>query len=347
MRSLVVTPLETALWPLSVLHSAAARLRARAYRRAGILRPRRLDGVVISVGNLTVGGTGKTPMTLWIATRLAKEGKRVGILTRGYRGESPRETEATSDEARLLSSRLGGRVPIGVGADRFARGRELAMQGVEWFVLDDGFQRLQLARDVDIVLIDATNPFGGGHLLPAGRLREPKSALGRADIIVITRSERAPAVEAAVRRESNAPIFYAQAQLDAIRSISDGPSGAAVAPAALGPAFAFCAIGNPAAFLADLRDWGIRVAGQKTFRDHHRFTEGDAQAILRESAAAGAACLICTEKDVQNLRSGPFGKYPVFFCEISLQIAREHEFWRALMERAGARQAARESAASK
>ena len=110
-----------------------------------------------------------------------------------------------------MKARLGERVAFGVGADRIARGRKLAQRGVNWFVLDDGFQHLQLARDVDIVMIDATNPFGGGHLLPAGRLREPKTALARADIMVLTRSIHSPAVEAAVRRDTNAPIFYARA----------------------------------------------------------------------------------------------------------------------------------------
>ncbi|HTS10914.1 MAG TPA: tetraacyldisaccharide 4'-kinase, partial [Candidatus Limnocylindrales bacterium] len=204
---------ESLLWPLSVPYGAASRLRARAYRM-GMLKQQRLPGVVISVGNLTTGGTGKTPMVIWIAERLAAEGKRVGILTRGYRGKTASEpassagrvgrstSQSSSDEVQLMTARLGDRVAIGVGADRFARGQELAQQGVQWFVLDDGFQHVQLARAADIVMIDATNPFGGGRLLPAGRLREPKTALARADLIVITRSAHSPAVEAAIRRET-------------------------------------------------------------------------------------------------------------------------------------------------
>ena len=171
------------LWPFTIAYGMVVRTRSLAYRR-GLLRQRRIDGVVISVGNLTVGGTGKTPMVLWTAQRLLAEKKSVGILTRGYRGKpdpggakpvSGVSSETTSDEVRLLKARLGESVAFGVGANRFARGRELAKRGIQWFVLDDGFQHRQLARDVDIVLIDATNPFGGGHLLPAGRLREPRS----------------------------------------------------------------------------------------------------------------------------------------------------------------------------
>jgi tetraacyldisaccharide 4'-kinase len=353
-----VTLIESLLWPLSVPYGAVAHLRARAYRK-GILRQRRLEGVVISVGNLTVGGTGKTPMVLWIAERLLSEDKRVGILTRGYHGRaadriartdeygdaiaasrptiSAQSIRSTSDEVGLLASRLRHSVEIGVGADRYARGKELAKQGVEWFVLDDGFQHLRLARDVDIVLIDATNPFGGGRVLPSGRLREPRTALERADIVVITRSERAPAIEAAVRRDSDAPVFYARTQLDAIRSISDGQMGGDVPPADAGPLFAFCGIGNPSAFLADMREWGVQVAGHKFFRDHHRFTEQDDFAILSEAEAAGARGVICTEKDLYNLQGIYFGKLPVYFCSISLRIDREDEFWRAVMETANAR----------
>ena len=158
---------------------------------------------------------------------------------------------------RLLQARLGDRVAFGVGADRFAHGGELAKRGVEWFILDDGFQHLQLARDVDIVLIDATNPFGGGHLLPAGRLREPKSAISRADIVVITRSGHAPALEAAIRRESRAPIFYARARLESVRRIAEKIRSAEITEAHSRKLFAFCGIGNPAGFRADLREWGF------------------------------------------------------------------------------------------
>jgi tetraacyldisaccharide 4'-kinase len=346
------------LWPLTLPYGAAGYLRAGAYR-SGILRPKRLDGVVISVGNLTVGGTGKTPMVAAIAEHLLAEGKRVGILTRGYRSEQSSDRSSggpgsatsgrggTSDEVRLLEARFGERVAFGVGADRFARGTELAKRGVEWFVLDDGFQHRQLARDVDIVLVDATNPFGGGHLLPAGRLREPRSALKRADIVVITRSERAPAVEAAVRHYTGAPIFYARAKLDYIQEIGrerssgsstkgTGPGGGeAGAPKTIAMEmqrwFVFCGIGNPAAFIADLRAWKFPIVGYKFFRDHHRYTQADVQAIEREAEAARASSILCTEKDIFNLSGVCWGPASdVHFCGIVLRIDREEEFWAAI-----------------
>jgi tetraacyldisaccharide 4'-kinase len=339
-----VTLKESLLWPLSLPYGAVSHLRARAYRK-GILKPRRLDGVVISVGNLTTGGTGKTPMVLRIAEHLIAEGKRVGILTRGYRGtQSPsvsatnsQAPPSTSDEVRLLHGRLRDRASIGVGANRYKRGRELAARGVNWFILDDGFQHLQLARDVNILLIDATNPFGGGRLLPVGLLREPRSALARADIIVITRSAYAPAIESAIRRDSNAPIFYARPKLDSIRRVIDVQPAGALTPAETEKLFAFCGIGNPQAFLADLREWGFQIVGQKFFPDHHRFTQRDQREILRAATAAGATALICTEKDLYNLPAARTAELPAFFCSITLQIDREEEFWRTLMNFANSR----------
>lgn len=333
---------ESLLWPLSLTYAAIARLRARAYQQ-GILRRRHLDGVVISVGNLTVGGTGKTPMVLWIAERLLAEGKSVGILTRGYRGKnvgaSADKSQATnnqaaistSDEVQLLQSRLENRVLFGVGADRYKNGVALVARGVNWFILDDGFQHLQLARNVDIVLIDASRPFGGGHVLPAGRLREPRTALKRANVIVLTRTNRAPAVESVIRRHSDAPIFYARTELSSVYSLSR--SEQAITQGRTKPLFAFCGIGNPAAFIADLRDWGFQVAGHKSFPDHHRYSSADVAAIENEARKAGAAGLICTEKDRFNLDQAT-PSTDLLVCAISLRIDREDDFWHALMEKA-------------
>jgi tetraacyldisaccharide 4'-kinase len=335
------------LWPLSLVYGGVSHLRARAYE-TGILRQRRLEGIVISVGNLTVGGTGKTPMVLWIAQRLLAEGKRVGILTRGYRGEAAgaaapgsssasAEGGATSDEVRLLKARLGEQIAFGVGADRFANGQRLAKRGVNWFVLDDGFQHLQLGRDVDIVLIDATNPLGGGKLLPAGRLREPRSALARADIVVITRSDHSPAIEAAVRRDSDAPIFYARPRLDAVRVWRGEHPGEEDADGQSRKLFAFCGIGNPGAFVNDLRQWGLQIVGQRFFPDHHRFTTQDAAQIEAEADAAGAGGVICTEKDIFNLGGASSSSFGVRYCSISMQMDNEGEFWRAIKQKAESR----------
>ena len=340
-----MTFLQALGWPASLLFGAVVRLRAWCYRK-GILRVRRLNSVVVNVGNLTVGGTGKTPMVIWLVERLIARDKRVGVLTRGYHGflsrlsrNAPRTQLGYhrpelvyGDEVCLFLRRLPPppQFMIGVGADRYARGRELERQGVEWFVLDDGFQHLQLARDVDIVLLDATEPFGGGHLLPAGRLREPKSALARADMVVITRSSHAPAVETIVQRYSNAPIFYAQTELEGISRAM----GVVVTPEpdwAAKKLFAFCGIGNPAAFFEDLHRWGLQIAGTAVFRDHHHYSQRDADELERCALASGAEALVCTEKDVFNLVHAQFRRLPVCCASISLRAADADRFMETLM----------------
>lgn len=335
------------LLPFSVLYGAGMSVRTRLYRM-GILKQRRLNGVVISVGNLTVGGTGKTPMVIWIAGRLAGEGKSAALLTRGY-GSRPAETaegtgeiapsELISDEVKVMIDHLGDGVTYGVGADRYQRGLKLQKLGVNWFVLDDGFQHLELARDVDIVLIDSSLPFGGGHLLPAGRLREPRSALSRADIIVITRSHHAPAIEAAIRRDSDAPIFYAWPGFDSVRGI--GCQRLDTEEARRQKLFAFCGIGNPQPFISDLREWGFQIAGQRFFPDHHRYTQRDAEDIERAAKAAGATGLICTEKDVFNFSGVKWKMCDLFVCRIKLEIDNDNAFWLSVIAKGELRAAQR------
>jgi tetraacyldisaccharide 4'-kinase len=322
------------LWPLSLLYSAGMRLRVWCYR-SGLSRTRKLPGTTISVGNLTVGGTGKTPMVLWIAERLAAEGKHTAILTRGYRGTMGEgsQGEPQSDEVALLRDRLAGKVKIGVGAERYKNGEVLARHGIDWFILDDGFQHLNLARDADIVLVDATDPFGGGVTLPAGRLREPISALRRADILVITRSVQmpVPAIEAMVRRHMKGPIFYATTKLENVLRVPQ--LAVAMPPEDWQRArfAAFCAIGNSSAFFEDLRRWGIQVLGERRFPDHHVYDTTEMAGLERMARDVGADALLCTEKDVWNLRHIQFTSVPVYCCRISLELPAE-KFKQALLE---------------
>ena len=321
---------QTLFAPLGSAWGILARAKAAAFRR-GLRRARRLPGVVVSVGNLTVGGTGKTPMVIWLAERMIAEGKRVGILTRGYRGKIENGV-SDSDEVAIFRNALGTRVLLGVGADRFKRGMKLAEDRVEWFILDDGFQHMQLARDADVVLLDASDPFGGGRCLPAGRLREPISALKRADVVVITRSERAPAVELKVRRHSAAPIFYATTELADVAVVRDGRVMEAV-PAGewkQTKVFAFCGIGNPGAFFADLRDWGFSVVGTADYPDHHRYTQLDATELETRARAHQAGALVCTEKDVLNLTDANFSSTPVFVARIRMKVAEPERLCAAL-----------------
>jgi tetraacyldisaccharide 4'-kinase len=321
-----------------MLYSTVGRSRAWFYKH-NIFRSRKLPGTVISVGNLTVGGTGKTPMVLWIAERLASEGKRTAILTRGYRGTKPESTEngkpgePQSDEVALLRERLSGKVEIGVGADRYRSGEVLAQHGTEWFILDDGFQHLRLQRDADIVLIDATDPFGGGATLPVGRLREPISALRRASVVVITRAVQgvAPAVEAIIRRHTNCPIFFTSTKLESVLRV---PNLAEPLPQQEWSSMrfmAFCGIGNPSAFFQDLRGWGFQLTGERRFHDHHVYTQREAVELENAAKSSDADALLCTEKDVWNLRHVQFQTLPVYCIRISLELPGE-EFRAAIAD---------------
>lgn len=329
------------LWPASLLYGAVTLARRWLYG-IGALPVRRLRGVVVSIGNLTVGGTGKTPLVFTLAQKLHDRGKKVGILSRGYKGHAKTDENLAgerppsvilSDETWLMQRELEGKVTLGVGANRYAHGRALEAKGIEWFLLDDGFQHRRLYRDVDIVLLDATNPFGNRRLLPSGALREPVSSLERADIIVITRSEKSPALEAIVRHYAPAvPVFYAQTQLKEIV-----PAEECLAPG--GPSewlgqrvFVFCGIGNPDAFLQDARSWGMEVAGSRVFPDHHRYSQEDVQAIENSAIQAGAQILLCTDKDTYNLQGTRFQRLPLYVARVQMRIADEPGFWGALYE---------------
>src|SRR5260370_8374303 len=171
------------LWPASVLYGVGVRTRVWLYAH-GWLKQKRLKGSVISVGNLTVGGTGKTPMVIWLAEKLLAEGKRVAILSRGCGG-----VRGTSDEIELMKFRLQDRVSFGVGNDRFAEGHRLeSQQAIDVFLLDDGFQHLQLARDLDILLMDVSRPLAEESLLPAGRLPEPVASMPPPTFTFFTRA---------------------------------------------------------------------------------------------------------------------------------------------------------------
>ena len=309
------------LWPLSLLYGAGVHGRVWLYRK-GWLKRRRLKATVISIGNLSVGGTGKTPLVIWLAERLVAEGKRVAILSRGYRG-----SEGSSDEVALMKFRLQNRVAFGVGKNRFAEGKRLeAEQPVDIFLLDDGFQHLELARDLDILLLDASRPIRGEPLLPAGRLREPLSAMSRANIVVFTRTEVVPGAPEAVEKLSHFPVLAATTRLLGFRRHGGGIELESAAELGGGPFFAFCGIGNPEAFFRDLEIWGLGICGRAVFADHHRYTEQDVLRIKKAGTNDGAKAFITTEKDAQNLSGLTFEGVPLFISVIEVAVSPEADF---------------------
>jgi tetraacyldisaccharide 4'-kinase len=313
------------LWPLSLLYGAGAHARVWMYQK-GWLKQKHLKAQVISIGNLTVGGTGKTPMVIWLAEKFLAEGKQVAILSRGYRG-----SKGSSDEVEVMKFRLQNRAAFGVGKDRFAEGQRLeAQQPVDIFLLDDGFQHLQLARDLDILLLDASRPMRGEPLLPAGRLREPLSAMSRANVVVFTRTEAVPGAAEAIDKLGHFPVFAATTRLLGFRRYGGGIRLESAAEIGGGPFFAFCGIGNPEAFFRDLQTWGVSVCGRAVFADHHRYTDGDVLSIKQAGTKGGAKAFITTEKDAQNLAAWKFEAPPVFISVIDIAVSPEADFLNVL-----------------
>ena len=342
-----------ALIPFSMAYGALTRTRLRLYR-SGLLKSERVGAPVISVGNLTAGGTGKTPLVEWAARSLSREGLRACVLTRGYgRADESRrvvasdgarvlaEVEECGDEPRLLAERLLGAAAVVCDRDRVAAARwARAELGAEVFVLDDGFQHLRIARDLDIVTLDATAPWGGGHMLPRGRLREPRSGLKRADCVVITRAELAEDLEglrAEVRRvsEGRAEVFTSRVRTKGLTPLSGKGGADAVLNLEGVRVGAFCAVGNPEAFFEHLRRDGLEVCYARAFRDHHTYTRSDAEAVSREASARGAKVLLTTAKDAVKLRGLEFA-LPCYVVEAELEFddeARLLELLRAAVSR--------------
>jgi tetraacyldisaccharide 4'-kinase len=301
------------LAPLSWLYSLIQRLRAGLYR-IGILKSHRLPRPVVSIGNITVGGTGKTPVTAYIARLLLGQGYKVAVLSRGYGGSlegqcvvvsdgvtimlGPREC---GDEPYLLASTVSGLIVV-IGTDRYAAG-QLAIQQLvpDIFILDDGFQHLRLWRDLNILLLDSSKPLGNGWTLPAGLLREPAAAARRADLIILTRCHEGAAVTPLV---SGKPAFAASHRLvDAIPLLG----GDSVPFTALqGHKFlVFAGIAQPEFFFAALRDRGINVVGTLPFPDHAAYDHESIEAIKAALRSSGAEYAITTEKDGVKLKGLP------------------------------------------
>jgi tetraacyldisaccharide 4'-kinase len=335
------------LAPFAAAYTGAVLTRSTLYRR-GILKSCKLGRPVISVGNLTVGGSGKTPLVALLARLLLKNGLNPAILTRGYgRQRGPRlidlppdtsrspDPRATGDEPAWLAASLP-EVPIVICADRFRAGRFAEKEfGVRSHLLDDGFQHLQLARDVDVVALDVTQDLLRGAILPAGRLREPLRALARAHFVVLTRTELADSatLEQAIARIHPAPqVFSSRVRINSLRNVLSGERIAPEAFAGL-PAFGFCGIGNPRAFFADLARWGFRAVGSRAFPDHYIYSMADAALIERLARECHAEILLTTEKDAMNLPSEWKPGVEALACAIQIEMLQPGAFEQAILAR--------------
>ena len=277
--------------PLAWIYGAVSAARRRAYR-TGLLPTRRLARPVVVIGNLTVGGTGKTPLAIWLARELAAAKLKVGIVSRGYgrRGSGARSVQSDSDwrdvgdEPVILARRTG--CPTMVAADRVAAARTLIARGVEVILADDGLQHLRLARDCQIVVVDGSRGFGNGRLLPAGPLREPAAALREADIVVVNGEPTHGSLVGGALPDGT--LRMQLVGREAVRL--DGRGGATELGAFRGRrVHAVAGIGHPERFFRELSSQGIEVVAH-AFPDHHPFT-------ARELAFADELPVLMTEKD--------------------------------------------------
>lgn len=294
----------------SVPYELLLKLRAHAYE-TGLLRSYRLGRPVISVGNLTVGGTGKTPAVAMLAKYFIARGKRVAVLSRGYGGTLTGETIVSDgetlfhtaveagDEPYLLAASIPG-IMVVVGANRVRAGN-LAMERLspDIFILDDGFQHLRLKRTLDILLLDSSRPFGNGRTLPAGLLRESRSAAERADLVIYTRCHD----DEAIYHFPEKPTCRAFHHLSGVTGLRGGEMRTFDSLKGL-KGLAFAGIADPALFFRDLEEEGLSLSATLPFPDHCRYGDGDVRVILHTAETCGADYLITTEKD--GVKLGPF-----------------------------------------
>jgi tetraacyldisaccharide 4'-kinase len=330
------------LTPLSGLYGLAMKTRRALYRRE-LFAVHKAGAPVISVGNITTGGTGKTPLVEWIARALARRQKRVCILTRGYGRQHPgsrvlvsngseifSDAREAGDEPLLLAEKLKGEAAVICDADRVAAARWATENlGAELFILDDGFQHLRLARDYNIVVIDATNPWGNRRLLPSGHLRESPDQLARADCIVITRADdvaQAEALKAEIHQLSKGrPVFLSRMRINGLRKLRELKDGPASEDLRSVPVAAFCGVGNPDSFFAQLRRDDYRLCHTRVFPDHHYYTQEEINKLVSQSSERGAHALLTTAKDEVKLRSLRC-EMPCYVVDVAIEIEGDSKF---------------------
>lgn len=310
---------------VSKVYGGAVKLRRNFYKKA-VFKSKRLPCSIISIGNITVGGTGKTPMTIYVAKVVKQLGYNVAVISRGYKGKAEKiggivsdgkallmTPEIAGDEPYMIAKRLND-VPVIIGRNRFEAGRQaISKFDPDVIVLDDGFQHLKLQRDLDLVLLDYRKPFGNGHLLPRGVMREPDSALLNANAIILTRSDAVNGDEmsSSLKRlqfyERNKPVYrtfhhpfiyniingekekYEKNIIEALRQNSDCIKGRTV--------FAFSGLADNHDFLQTVKRLGCSLSGHMEFPDHHPYSEKDLKDISAAAKMSMSECLITTEKD--------------------------------------------------
>ena len=353
---------------LAIGYSLVVRLRNFLYSR-GLLKVHNVDATVLCVGNITVGGTGKTPLVVWLCNLITKNPKlktqncKCAILTRGYKARAKENADFKDEIAILVESCPEAEVIV--NPDRLAGAAEaINKYAAKVLIMDDGFQHRRLARDLDIVAIDATQPFGYGMMLPAGLLREPVASLMRAGAVVITKCDQiadAELDELERKLRATNPDMLIAKSIHAAVSLKY--QGASVIPAKAGiqknnkkmdsclrrndnieqlkgkKVFSFCGIGNPAAFLNTIKDLGAELAGSIVFDDHYHYTDTCLTDITEQAKEIGADIILTTEKDwtkiISKLESRNWASqsYPSFaYLAIEIKFLTGEEKLTALIK---------------
>lgn len=331
---------EFILYLFSLAYGVIVRMRTSFYKN-GILKSKRLSCKVISIGNLTVGGTGKTPLAMYMANLLQRAGYQLVIISRGYGGSAEKtggivsngktvrmSVEQAGDEPYLMATRLAG-IPVIVGSHRYQSGKQAILSfHPDILLLDDAFQHIQLQRDLDLCLCDGEKPFGNGYLFPRGMLREPVAHIRRADAVVLTHNQRPPEISSSVKKMQKyipgKPIFRCSYQPSKFRE----PANDKIHPIEIltgRKILAFSGIAQNDKFAAMLSELGGHILKFIPFSDHHWYTNSDVIQILQVAKDLHADYIVTTEKDYVRIGNSLSSSFPTLTLVISLSFGEDTE----------------------
>ena len=338
-RGFVAALIKSTLSAFAYPYSAVLNTRGFLYK-FGIVKSTRLPVKVISIGNITTGGTGKTPLVESMARYLHEKNKKVAILSRGYGGNNPLQenNDNVNDECLILRENLQD-VPVLAGKDRVSNGEKAIREsGVDCLLLDDGFQHLKLKRDLDIVVIDSLNPFGGENLIPRGSLREPLKNLGRADMFIIShcnqsKEQKIKSIYTKLNYVNNdAPVCESIHRPVHIENIMDG---SILEPEWLNGKriYGLSAIGNPESFTYTLKELGADLIKHRKFHDHHNYNREEIGDVVYEAKLLGVDAIVVTQKDIVKIRKMDINDFNILSLKIETQITKGIELYEEAIDR--------------
>ena len=338
-RGFIAALIKSTLSAFTYPYSAVLNTRDFLYKN-GVVKSTRLPVKVISIGNITTGGTGKTPLVESMARCLLEKNKKVAILSRGYGGNNSLQenNDNVNDECLILRENLQD-VTVLAGKDRVSNGEKAIREsGVDCLLLDDGFQHLKLKRDLDIVVIDSLNPFGGENLIPRGSLREPLRNLGRAGLFIISHCNQSKkqiikSIYTKLNYVNNdAPVCESIHRPVHIESMTDG--------SILGPEwlmgkriYGLSAIGNPESFTYTLKELGADLIKHRKFHDHHNYNREEIGDVVYEAKLLGVDAIVVTQKDIVKIRKMDINDFNILSLKIETQITKGIELYEEAIDR--------------